>query len=57
MCVVCATVTQNPACGAGGCALSFWQQNLNTIIMTVSPILGGIYLGVQNLWKKILKKR
>jgi hypothetical protein len=56
MCLVCSAVTQNPACGASGCALSFWQQNLNTIIMTISPILGGIYLWAQNLWKKISKK-
>jgi hypothetical protein len=56
MCVVCSTITQNPACGAAGCPISFWQQNLNTVIMTVSPILGGIYLWGQNLWKKIIRK-
>lgn len=56
MCLVCASITQNPLCATSGCALSFWQQNLNAIIITASPILGGIYLWIQNLWKKISKK-
>lgn len=56
MCLVCNAVTQNPVCSAAGCPISFWQQNFNTIIMTLSPLLGGIYLWGQNLWKKISKK-
>lgn len=57
MCLVCASVTQNPVCGVNGCPLSFWQQNFNMIITSASPVLGVIYLGVQNIWKKkILKK-
>jgi hypothetical protein len=52
MCLVCSAVTQNPACNLTSCPISMWQQNLNLIAMTVSPILGGIYVTIKNLWKK-----
>lgn len=56
MCLVCSSITQNPVCGAAGCPLSLWQQNFNIIATALAPVFGGLYLGIQNIWKKKIQK-
>ena len=55
MCLVC-SVTSTPVCSGGVCEVSFWQQNVNLLIMVVTPILGGISLWMKNLISKLIKK-
>lgn len=57
MCLVCSAVTQNPACNISSCPINLWQQNANLLAMSLSPILGGIYLGIKNSWKKLTSKK
>jgi hypothetical protein len=58
MCLVCGAITQNPAnCAVTGCSANLWTQSFNTAMMTLSPVLGAIYLSANNLWKKITLKK
>lgn len=57
MCLVCGALTQNPAnCAVTGCSVNLWTQYFNTAMMTLSPVLGAVYLGANNIWKKIRMK-
>lgn len=55
MCLVC-TATQAPVCAGGACNVGFWQQNINLLIIVLTPVIGGIGIWMKNLWLKMKKK-
>jgi len=55
MCLIC-SITNAPVCGTGVCQATFWQQNVNLLIMTLTPIIGGITLWIKKLIQKLKKK-
>jgi hypothetical protein len=55
MCLVC-SATNTPVCSTGVCQASFWQQNINLLILTMTPVVGGFLLWIKNLIQKVKKK-
>ena len=52
MCLVCNSTGVN-VCAGGACNVSFWQQNLNFILLGATPIVGGVFLWSKNLLMKV----
>lgn len=55
MCLVC-SATNVPVCSTGVCQASFWQQNLNLMILAGTPVVGGIILWTKSQLQKIIPK-
>jgi hypothetical protein len=55
MCLVC-SATNVPVCNTGVCQATFWQQNLNLLILTMTPIVGGLVLWSKSLIQKMKRK-
>jgi hypothetical protein len=52
MCLVCNSTGVN-VCAGGVCNISSWQQNINLLLITITPVIGGIILWMKNLIKNL----